>query len=99
MKTEKTIVSTIQCPSCNDVIFSRSRHDYRPCSCGSVAIDGGFDYVRISSKVGIPKVIQKTVNVNKTDLYKDWNYQFDKYGIIKPLTSKKKIGKVKTVEE
>ena len=39
------IVNAIQCPRCGDTIYSRTRHDYRSCSCGSVSIDGGFDYM------------------------------------------------------
>ena len=31
----------IQCNKCNDIIESFSGHDFKYCSCGSVAIDGG----------------------------------------------------------
>ena len=40
-------VQAIVCPKCGDTLFSRARHDFRYCSCGEVAVDGGFDYVRI----------------------------------------------------
>lgn len=40
------IVRGLRCPKCDDVIWSRSRHDYRHCSCGAVMIDGGRDYTR-----------------------------------------------------
>lgn len=46
----------IHCFNCNDIIFSRNRHDFKWCSCYSakdeksqeraVFIDGGEDYVR-----------------------------------------------------
>lgn len=34
----------IRCLSCDDIIESRHRHDFRWCKCGSVAVDGGKDY-------------------------------------------------------
>lgn len=30
------------------MIYSRNRHDFRWCSCKTVAIDGGSDYTRIT---------------------------------------------------
>jgi hypothetical protein len=38
----------IHCISCDDVVYSINRHDYRPCSCGKVTIDGGKDYTKVS---------------------------------------------------
>jgi hypothetical protein len=40
----------IHCLSCDDVIYSVMRHDFRSCTCGSVSIDGGRDYTSISYK-------------------------------------------------
>lgn len=40
-------VDAIRCKSCDDVIFSVNRHDFRYCFCRAVAIDGGRDYTRI----------------------------------------------------
>ncbi len=98
MKTTKTKVSAIECPTCKDVIYSRARHDFHYCGCGEVAIDGGFEYVRISYKNVIPQTIHITVNASKDDLYDDWNFRKDKFGVIKKLTSKKKNSKVKTLK-
>jgi hypothetical protein len=36
----------IQCGKCNDVITSNSRHDFKWCSCKSVAVDGGSWYLK-----------------------------------------------------
>ena len=36
----------VRCKKCNDVIESKSRHDFVECSCGSVFVDGGHDYIR-----------------------------------------------------
>lgn len=41
------IVDALKCLKCNDVIWSRHRHDMRWCSCKTVAIDGGRDYTKI----------------------------------------------------
>lgn len=42
------ISNKIQCLSCGDIIESRHRHDFKSCSCGAVAIDGGYDYQHIT---------------------------------------------------
>jgi Zn finger protein HypA/HybF involved in hydrogenase expression len=36
----------IKCKKCGDVIESVHRHDFKYCECGSVAVDGGKDYLR-----------------------------------------------------
>jgi len=87
---ETTEVKAAECPTCGDLIFSRARHDYHNCSCGEIAIDGGFDYVRMAFKHVIPKVTTVTVNVSREKLYEDWNSGKDKWGIIKAI--KKEIG-------
>lgn len=33
-------------PDCGDEIESTHRHDFRWCSCGNLAVDGGLDYAR-----------------------------------------------------
>jgi hypothetical protein len=40
------------CLSCGDYIFSRHRHDFVQCTCGSIAVDGGQEYLR---RVGDPE--------------------------------------------
>lgn len=44
MKRLKT--NKIKCLSCGDVIESKTVHDYKECSCGKVAVDGGLEYAR-----------------------------------------------------
>ena len=39
--------NAIQCLKCGDVIESKSKHDFKYCSCGSCFVDGGHSYVRI----------------------------------------------------
>ena len=36
----------IRCKKCGEVIESFTVHDFKWCSCGSVAVDGGKDYLR-----------------------------------------------------
>lgn len=42
----KIISNKIRCRKCNDTIESTHRHDFRYCSCGTVAVDGGREYLR-----------------------------------------------------
>lgn len=35
-----------RCTHCGTVIESRHRHDYVPCPCGRIAVDGGLSYLR-----------------------------------------------------
>lgn len=37
---------SVKCLSCDDIIESTHRHDFQTCSCGSVSIDGGYDYMK-----------------------------------------------------
>lgn len=47
---ERIIRNMIRCKKCNDIIESVSRHDFKFCKCGAVAVDGGKDYLRRSGK-------------------------------------------------
>ena len=42
------IKNSIKCKFCGDIIISEHRHDFKCCSCGRVAIDGGHDYLKRS---------------------------------------------------
>ena len=81
-------VSTIQCPKCKDTIYSRTRHDFRSCSCKSIFIDGGLDYTRtgaLKEDIDINNLEIEEIKVDATagDLYYDWNMKEDKYGLIR----------------
>lgn len=43
---EKIIENKIRCRKCGDVIESVSSHDFKPCKCGAVSVDGGHDYLK-----------------------------------------------------
>ena len=38
---EEIISNKIKCKKCGDIIESISTNDYKRCSCGAVAVDGG----------------------------------------------------------
>lgn len=40
------IKNCIKCKSCGDIIVSEHKHDFKYCSCGRVAVDGGHDYLK-----------------------------------------------------
>lgn len=49
----------IQCPECEDIIFSLYPHDFRRCMCGKVFVDGGDDYMRCGAEPPVdPSQIQ-----------------------------------------
>ncbi len=50
----------IQCPKCKTIIFSLHRHDFQWCSCGATALDGGFDYQRVTGK----EIVERLTNDN-----------------------------------
>lgn len=43
------IKNAIKCRKCGDVIESTSTHDFKICSCGACAVDGGHEYLRCSA--------------------------------------------------
>lgn len=45
-KKSKIITNKIRCKRCNDIVESVQIHDFKRCSCGLVAVDGGKDYLR-----------------------------------------------------
>lgn len=46
--SEEIIRNRIRCKHCGDIIESKSTHDFKLCSCGKVAIDGGRSYLKRS---------------------------------------------------
>ena len=42
----KIIRNKIKCKCCGEVIESESRHDFKFCACGKVAIGGGHFYLK-----------------------------------------------------
>lgn len=42
----KMRVKGVQCPRCNEKIWSQFRHDFHYCTCGYTSVDGGRDYLK-----------------------------------------------------
>ena len=42
----KILRNAVKCNNCGDIIESTHRHDFKWCSCGLVAVDGGHDYLK-----------------------------------------------------
>ena len=40
------IVSGIQCPRCEEKLWSKWQHDFHYCGCGYCFVDGGREYLR-----------------------------------------------------
>jgi len=43
---KKIIINKAQCKKCKDIIESNNTNDFKRCSCGSIAIDGGLEYIK-----------------------------------------------------
>lgn len=42
----------ISCLKCGAAVYSDDRHDFKWCPCQSVAVDGGYDYLKIVGSFG-----------------------------------------------
>ena len=40
------LINRIQCKKCKDIIESKHVHDFKWCTCKSIAVDGGLEYLR-----------------------------------------------------
>ncbi len=46
----RIIKNSAKCSKCNQVIESKSRHDYQSCQCGEISVDGGISYLKRSAR-------------------------------------------------
>ena len=74
------------CSDCLDPIFSWATHDFRTCTCGSTAVDGGMDYTRIAG--GPFEFISATFTPD--ELKENW----DKWNKGLPISMKDKVIKL-----
>ena len=58
----KILANKVQCLRCLDIIESVSVHDFKYCSCGKVAVDGGKCYLR---RVGYPEDMKDMSEIEK----------------------------------
>lgn len=85
MNKLSTEVTGLVCPKCGWFIYSRARHDFHSCPCGTVSVDGGFDYFRGLADEGItPLVETREIPASKDQLYQDWAKRIDKFGRMPP---------------
>lgn len=54
LSDKRILANKIQCKKCNDIIESKNVHDFKWCTCKSIAVDGGLEYLR---RVGNPEDI------------------------------------------
>lgn len=59
----KIIRNAIRCKKCGDIIESKTVHDFKFCSCGSCAVDGGLDYLRRCGNLGDWEELSKVEKV------------------------------------
>ena len=78
----KVAVKAVVCYNCGLEIYSRCTHDHHYCLCGMVSVDGGFDYLKIGFKDRLPRIKVRFINASVQELYDDWNYQINEFGII-----------------
>jgi len=45
-ETSNIVHNRARCRKCGDVIESTHVHDFKYCSCGSIFVDGGQEYIR-----------------------------------------------------
>lgn len=95
-------VKGVKCPCCKEIIYSRTRHDFKHCSCGKIFIDGGRDYIRYGSTKDIIndiEIYEIELDATEIDLINDWNYYKKKYGCIKPYKQRLIKDKIKKINE
>ena len=54
--TIKITRNSIKCRACGDIITSTHVHDFKWCSCKSIFVDGGHEYLR---RGGDPELIEE----------------------------------------
>jgi ribosomal protein S27E len=60
------ILNAVRCKGCDEVIYSKTRHDFKFCKCGSVAVDGGTAYIKRSVK---PNTEYDELSMSPDDMY------------------------------
>jgi len=55
-----------KCDKCGDIIESKYRHDFVWCKCGSIAVDGGHEYLR---RIGDPEIFIDMSIIEKEEVF------------------------------
>lgn len=73
----KTLIKNcIRCKFCGDIIESRYTHEYKQCSCGRVAVDGGLEYIR---RTGEPEDFEELSEYEDDDEPEEKQLRGEKY--------------------
>ena len=80
---EQIRTNKIKCRKCGDIIESIDVHDFKWCSCGAVAVDGGCEYLR---RVGNKEDFEELSHFIKLS-----EITTDGFEIVKDALSKKDI--------
>jgi len=78
-------LKAIICPNCKDIIYSRALHDLHRCSCKSLYVDGGLDYLRyggLANAFENTEITEIELDTTKKELFDDWNKGVNKFGVI-----------------
>lgn len=62
------IQNQVRCNKCGDEPYSATRHDFKRCKCGNIAVDGGMAYLRRVG--GIRDMTDLSMNMDNEDLTK-----------------------------
>ena len=65
------IILARKCKFCEDILFSRAKHDYRTCSCGKLAVNGGLENIRVQSLDHYPEKVELDLEVTREELFAD----------------------------
>lgn len=97
-------IKGLVCPKCNTFIYSRARHDFQSCPCGSISIDGGvfnienetlsFEGVCFKESEINPSSIEikeTEINIYYREIYNDWKLSKNKFGYIKNFKKGDKV--------
>lgn len=63
----------LKCAVCEDIIESKSVHDFRPCKCGAIFVDGGDEYTRMGGESYNILLMDNGEWVCLQDLRTNWN--------------------------
>lgn len=53
----------IRCKHCDDVIESKSQHDFIRCRCGKVAVDGGLNMLNVHLRHLLKMTTLRTIGI------------------------------------
>lgn len=60
----KIIKNKIKCKYCGNILESKSRYDFKFCSCGKVSIDGRRLYLKRSGNPGAWEELSEVIEIN-----------------------------------